>query len=109
MRITKLDLSNLENFEQLRRFGAALFREITDLLNGQVTFQDNFSANTLTQNFPIANQDTPINHGLGRVPSGYILVGADVAMSVYDGQGASTVDTIFLRSNAVGTARILIY
>lgn len=108
MKMSSLDISNVKTFEDLTKFSSLLFSQISGAINNGLNFSDNFQARTLTANFTAANEDLGISHGLKRVPAGYIVVGANAALSVYDGS-SSDADIINLKSSAVGVARILIF
>jgi hypothetical protein len=72
-----------------------------------LTLSDNFRARIIDVTF-VANTDLEIQHGLGTVPSGYFLIRASVAMSIYAGSGTPTRQVINLRSDASGTATVVI-
>lgn len=95
--------------EDLPRYTSIVLGDIVGTINGNLDFATNFNAKTSSVIFSAANTDTAIIHGLGRVPTGYIVYGATAAMSVYDGATPSTSQLLYLRASATGTARILIY
>lgn len=95
--------------ENVKRFTSLALDQIQQILNNGIMFSDNFDAKQLNVTFSAANTDTAAIHGLGRVPGGYVLVGANAAMSVYDGASASTSQVLYLKSSATGTARLLVY
>lgn len=104
-----LDISNVKSQEDLTRFAAQALKDIADILNGKVGIEDNTDSIRLTVNFTAANVAQTIQHNLGHMPSGYVLIGSTVAMSVYDGGTAFTDKFIYLKASAIGTARILLY
>lgn len=109
MKITvATDLSNIKD-EDITRFVSQFTSQTADIINGNISFADNFKAQTLSVTFSSANTDVQVSHGLKKVPTGYIIVGASSAMSVYDGSSSNTADLFYVRSSATGTARILIY
>lgn len=110
MKITaSSSLSNLESVEELRRFVGAFSDNVASALNSRLTFSDNFLASIITFVFTGANTTLGMPHKIGVIPSGYILVGTTVAMSLYDGEQANSTDTLFLRSTAAGTAKVLVF
>lgn len=60
--------------------------------------------------FPVANTDLAIQHQLGRVPVGYIVVKLSVAAVIFDGSVAATTTAITLKSNTAGAvAKIFLF
>lgn len=102
-------IDRLEKPEDAPRFTSLALAQVQQILNNGILFSDNFDAKQLSITFSTANTDTAAIHGLGRVPSGYILVGANAAMNVYDGASTSTSQVLYLKSSATGTARLLVY
>jgi hypothetical protein len=58
--------------------------------------------------FTAPNVDVSFEHGLGRVPAGYQVVGRSAGLVVYDGAASPSADYLVLRATAAGTARILV-
>lgn len=58
----------------------------------------------LNVNFPNANTNQTIQHGLGRVPSGYMCIGRSVAGELLDDRTKAgwTHDAIVLQASAAG-------
>lgn len=109
MRITEgSDIDRLKPEEQ-PRYITRFLTQVAEAMNNNLSFVDNFNASTVAVPFSTANTDTAVLHGLGRVPVGYIVIGQNAAMSVYDGASANTTSLLYLRSSAVGTARLLVY
>lgn len=106
---TTQDVSNVDSLEDLVRYTGKVFGDILTEFNGRVDFLDNCRTSLVSFTFTTANLEYSIPHTLSRVPQGYILVGASVAMSLYNGTSANTTSAIFLKSNAIGTASILIF
>jgi hypothetical protein len=102
------DFSQVEDVEQLKRFSSIVVRELVDVVNGNLSFGDNFKCTVATVSFPSADVEQQIFHNLGRAPVGYVLVSANVAMNLYDGGSANTASELYLKSSAVGTAKIII-
>lgn len=101
-------LSNLKTIEDLTRYTSAFASEVGQIVNSNLTFNDNFLAVTLSFVFTASSTTVGIQHGLGKIPSGYIVIGTDAAMSVFDGNQENTASTIFLQASAAGTARVLV-
>lgn len=102
------DVSNVTD-DDLRRFLTAFNNQVTQVMNGNIEFNDNTKSQKISVTFPTANAEVLISHGLARVPNGYILVGASVAMSLYDGDSSNTDKVLYLKSNAAGTAQIMVF
>lgn len=83
--------------------------EVKRALNNGLNFSDNFDGRVLEVTFSAANSDQIVNTGLRRIPQNYIVINRSANMTVYNGNAASSVGTIYLRSSAVGTARLLIF
>ncbi len=109
MRLTaseKVDI--IKDEAEFKRFLVAFLTEIKLAVNGNLNFVDNFGGREVSVTFTAANTNTRVDTGLRTVPTKYIVQGTTAAMSVYDGTLASQPGVIFLRSSAVGTARLLV-
>jgi len=101
--------ANLDKPEDIARFLQIMGKNLGAILNGGLIFHDNFRGQELDVTFPTANADLSISHKLGYMPTGYLLTRASVAMRLYDGSRPFTRDTIYLKSDAAGTASIIIF
>ena len=101
--------SNLQSWEELRRFISIQVDDIIGVVNGNLSFTDNFRAKFLTVNFPGAGVNVEVQHGLGFIPNGYLALGADAPASVYDGSGASNGSVIFLKASGAANVRLMIF
>lgn len=104
-----LDTLNLTTPEELARFVSNALKEIQQIINGNISFQDNFRGKIVDFNFTATNTDTRIVHGLGYVPSGYIVVQTNVGVVVNDGSIQTTSTDIWLKGNAISSGKILIF
>lgn len=95
--------------DEVARFTDLFCQNVVSVLNGGLDFASNFNAQTLTLTFPAANVNTTFNHGLKRIPIGYISTGRTSALIVYDGALAHTASVLNLQASAVGTVRLLVY
>lgn len=103
-------INNQQDLSGLRRITQVFAKAVELLLNGNVTFQDNFRGNTVTGEFLAANGDIQINHGLTFIPTGYIVTSKDSDFNVYDGSvDVFTRTFITLRASAAGNAQILVF
>lgn len=95
--------------EDVARYTDLFCQDVTEVVNGKLSFADNFDGKSQSVTFSLTATDMAIQHGLGRVPTGYIITSATAAMKVYSGNLVATSDAIYLRSDAVGTVTLLIY
>jgi hypothetical protein len=68
-----------------------------------------FRPSTIDVVYEIANRSTPSIHTLGRVPTGYVVVGSSVAVPEHTAEDKNkwTADRIYTRSVAnAGTAKL---
>jgi len=103
------NVSNVTTVTDLARYTSITLDQIQSILNGGITFVDNFQASTISANFTAANTEFQLSHSLGRIPVGYILINASAAMIIYNGGSANTANDIFLKSSAIGTGQILVF
>lgn len=104
------NVSNLKTVEELGRFTQIAFDDIDNVLNGNVEFIENISVKKIDCLFSQANADTVFQHGLGRTPAGFFVVGLDVASIIYNATTANTTDLIYLRSSIANVnAKVMVY
>ena len=109
MKIQLPDISQQDTWDNAKRFVARMFSTVASTLTQNLSFQDNFSAQSVSVSFTATNSEIGIDHTLGRVPSGFLVTLPSVAMSVYNGVTGWTEKKIYLKSNAIGKCSILIY
>lgn len=102
------DFENNKEEDQARYIGV-FADQVKNAVNGNLTFSDNVRCAIREVAFTAANVDVQVNHGLNNIPTGYIQSSASAAMSIYDGSAASDKTYIYLRSNAVGSSKVLIF
>ena len=109
MRLTASEkIDTLKDETEFKRFLVNFLTEVKLAVNGNLNFVDNFGGREVSVTFNVANSDTRVDTGLRVVPTKYIVFGTTAAMSIYDGTLPSQSGVIFLRSSAVGTARLLV-
>lgn len=108
MKVPHFDPSNLEK-DEFRRIVSILLNAITSILNGGAVFSDNFSQSTQSVTFGAANTEVTVNHNIGRIPVGYLVLGNDSAATIYNGTTAFSAQAIFLRASAPCTATIMLF
>jgi len=106
---TNIETENNKDPKSVPKFVDLFFQDVVRVVNGGLDFATNFNAKTVTVPFTVANENTTVIHGLGRVPAGYLVVGLSTNMIIYDGSVAGTTSAIVLKSSAIGNARILVY
>lgn len=102
------DVSNVGTWEELRRFAGSAIRDIITVINGGVDLVDNCATRSLTVTFTAAGSVT-VDHGLGRVPRGYVIVGRTTNIQVFDGVTLSTDKLLSLQTSGAGVVRILVF
>lgn len=106
-RETNIDL--VKDDEKRWNFVSQFFDNIKELLNNGLKFSDNFDSKFVNVSFAAANIDTAVPHGLGRVPTGYIVTRRGASLTVVDGATAWTSNIIYLKSTAIGTVTVLVF
>ena len=95
--------------EDLPKFLSLFGEQVVQVLNNGLDFQSNFNCALISVTFSAANTDTAVSHGLGRVPTGYLIYSRSTAMDVYDGVTAWTSDTLYLRTSTTGTIGVIVF
>lgn len=107
-----------EQFDKLRTFDKDLLTALSNwsmvlksILDGGISINDNMDMSQVTiVSHATPGTETGYSHGLGKVPTGYIVVGQTDAGIVYDGVTLNTKNTIYLKSDVSSvTFRILVY
>ncbi len=104
-----IDVGRVSTWEDLRRFVGHILTQVQNIINGQLEFGINIKSNLVQANFPLANQDLAIQHGLRQIPKGYFLTGSNVATNIYDGSTAWTETNIYLRSSVIANTKITVF
>lgn len=101
-------VSNLDT-EEFKRYVSIWIDQASDVINGRLSLSDNFDAQFISVQFSAINTQVEVGHTLGRIPQGYIVVGLSAALTVYDGNATNTSAVLYLKSSAVGTARLFVF
>lgn len=109
-------ISNLKSWQELMRFSAQSFDSIIQVLTNGLNFRDNFNTQTIdigpnsTQMQWASPGPTTINHNLGIIPAGYLVISQNAAGDVFaDDNFPATRGQITLNtSNSATTYRIII-
>ena len=95
--------------EELAKFMDLFCQDVENTINGKLDFSTNFNCKLISITFGTANVNASALHGLGRVPSGYIVTRASAAVSVYDGSIANTTSSINLMASVPATVGLLVF
>ncbi len=95
--------------EELAKFLDHFCQNVEQVINGRLDFSTNLNCKLISITFSTANLSVPLDHGLGRVPAGYIVTSASAATSVYDSPVANTTSTINLMASAPATVGLLVF
>lgn len=105
-----IDISNLTVEDpQFISFLSQIINAMVTILNGDISFSDNFRGRIVNVVFNAANTQQAINHSLNKIPTGYLNIGSKAATQLYNGVTASTTQTIWLQSTAATTVNVLIF
>ena len=80
---------------------------VKSVVNGNIEFGKNMLISSKSVSFSASGVELKIEHGLGRVPRGYLVVSRATANVVYDGVSPSDQNYIYLRANGALTAKIV--
>lgn len=102
---------NIENVPKDKQISSlTLFlKDVYNILNKGLLFQDNFRGAVFSVNFSAANTDTKILHGLAFVPTRYLVLKRSANMVIYDGIQAANDKEFYLRSSATGDVDLFLF
>lgn len=109
MRIANFDVKAVDSIDDIKRFISQTVAQIITIVNGRITFADNFDGKAIPVTFSALGVDTAVVHNLGRLSIGYFIINASAPMSIYNGSQASTESITYLKSNNPGSATILVF
>lgn len=105
-----LDLKNLDaGSSEFVSAVARCIKLLIFIINGQIDLVDNCTTSFVSVNFSTANQTLAVMHTLNRVPKGYFVVGSNVGVYVFAGNGTNTTRAIYLQASAVSNVNLLIF
>lgn len=102
-----LTTSNITTLDDLVRYSSQAITALVDAVNGKISATDNLQASLQTVAFPSATTLT-VNHGLGVMPIGYVIISKSTTAQVWDGSGGLTPSTVSLQSDGAVTVKILV-
>ena len=109
MKFNPLKLNNLKPDADFVRFVSKSFDQIHTIFNRQISFIDNCKTGLVSVAFLKANTQQAIQHGIGKAPTGYIVVESQGLGLVYDGASNWTNQVIYLQCSTVETKKLLIF
>ncbi len=95
--------------EELAKFLDLFCQDVVNTVNGKLDFATNLNTKLISITFGAANTNTAVAHGLGRVPSGYIVTSASAATSVYTGSVPTSTSLLNLMASAAATVGLLVF
>ena len=103
-----VDVWNVSDLEQLKRFTGGALRSLVDQVNGRISFQENIQARVVEFSFESTSIDYIVPHGLGYIPLGFVVINQNAAAILYS---YKTMDrnNLYLRASAVTDAKILVF
>jgi hypothetical protein len=81
----------------------------TTIINGEVDFRDNCKTTIAKITFSSADMEQAVEHSLGRIPYGYIMIGSLAATQIYNGVSQNTTKALYVRSSVATTVSFLIF
>lgn len=106
------EITNLQGQAEITKYIQLALQDIVAQVNGELEVTNNLKMNVVSVRFPEANKDVTIEHGLNKVPTGYIVVSRNsTGVQVFNGSGSNIKNniTIRLRSGGVGGAQIMFF
>lgn len=102
-------VSNITQWSDASRFIQGAFDDLTTILNGKLLLGDNVSVSIFSYTFQAANTSYKIQHGLSRIPIGYILVKSPASSSLFDGSGQNDSNVIYLQCTQALTVTVMVF
>lgn len=99
------DKLRLDDFGKLNTF----MDELASLLQGNLLMAQHLAMPTVQVAFTTAGAEVAVEHGLGRVPAGYIKVKDNVGTVVYDSDRAASGTRIYLKSTVANAKVSLVF
>lgn len=103
------DITNEKKPDEFMRQSSQIHQQTVDIMNGNLEFDKNIKSQTVSVDFTAVDTDVAVSHNLGKKEVNYLKGKQSVAMSVYDGSKPTTTTTIYLRSDTIGTATLVLY
>lgn len=102
-------ISQVRDWESLRRFTSIGLEAILNEVNGRLDFTNFKSAGPYTVTFAGSSDVQTLIHNLQKVPSGFVVVDLDAAITVYHPAAPDwDMTKVYLQASGAGTAKIWI-
>lgn len=98
---------NVESIDDVRTILTRLIQDVAGILNRGIRVGDQFPGNVQSITFTGAGVEVQVNHGLGRIPDGYLVLSRSASVTIYDGATTNTDAVGYLRASGAATATIL--
>lgn len=104
------ELQERPSFTSFQRMLIEIWRSLTKVINGRISFGDGTEADNIDGIWAAAtthvtpNTDFTVTHNLGRIPVGYLVVKKAAACDIYDGTIAATTTQITLKGTVSAVA-----
>lgn len=102
------DVDQVKN-EEFSRFCSIFNKNVQEMVNGNLDFQNNFNCKVISMSFSAINTDTAAVHNLGRVLSSYFVISKSAACDVYNGTSPATANLIYLKGTAVANVTLVVF
>ncbi len=106
---TPVNFSTVSSWEELRRFVSNFCGDVFNQVNGKLTFADNLQGVTVDVAFTSPNVSVAVNHRLGYVPSGFLVVKNDSPAIIYNGGAIDTSTVMYLNASVATNATVRIF
>lgn len=108
-KISPIDLTNIDDTTEFMRYCSQLVGTIVDTINGKLEYDVNLLSQKVSVTFSVPNQDTAVTHKLNKTGVQYIVTSKNAACDVYNGVGAATTSTIYLRGTVATTVTLELF
>ena len=88
---------------------ARALNTVVQVINGRINFVENCQVKIVTVVFNAVNTQQAIQHGLNKIPTGFIMVGTRAAVRVYNGTNVNSSQTIYLQADVATTVTLMIF
>lgn len=103
------DISNVDKWEDLRKFVSQTLDQVVDAINGRISFNENVDAALVSVTFPAAGQTVAVKHNLNRVANNYIITKSNAVLVAADGDKPNEIGVTYVQSNDAGTLQLLVF
>lgn len=102
---------NLKDFEGIKRFITIFCRNVQDVVNSGLSFEDNFNSQTFVDVvFTGTGEVKTLMHSLNRVPVGYLTLRNSSGVVIFDAPGTVfTNKSVNIQATGAGTVTVLVF